>query len=226
MKILKSVILPVLIIMIFLFPARSSAARALTCRYAYADLGSAAYFCTEKSADSAVFIIPQTYCVEILAEEGEWYYVKYAEDSGIYRAAYGYCLKSELIPTNEPLENMYLNLPINVTFRTDEINSLLPPLQIVITAAYYGEYMLGKTKLSYVYCNDKFGYVAQTVTDYPLNELPKPATGDDIKEPENGNNSTLVTAVVITVAAVVAIAFLYFSSKRRNPEDSNTREQD
>ena len=210
--------------LVFLFAETPLTARAATPRYAYADMGSEVYFCTGKSAESAVFIIPQTYCVEILAEEGVWYYVKYGEDNGNYRAVYGYCLKTELVAVDEPLENLYLNLPINVTFHTDEIGSLLPPLQITVSAAYYGEYLLGKTKLAYVLCNDKFGYVPQTVTDYPLNELPKPVGGGDIKVPEENDNSTLITVIVITVAAAAAVVVLYFSSKRRSPEDSNTHE--
>ena len=225
MKVLKAVLISVLTALVFILSGSPVTAHAATPRYAYADLGSEVYFCTEKSAESAVFIIPQTYCVEILAEEGIWYYVKYAEDSGIYRAVYGYCLKTELVALNEPLENLYLNLPINVTFRTDEVNPILPPLQIIMTAAYYGEYMLGKTKLAYVFCNDKFGFVPQTVTDYPLNELPKPVSGGDITKPTDGDNSTLITVIVITVAAAAAIVVLYFSSKKPNPEDSNTHGQ-
>lgn len=223
MKAFKAVILPLLILIAVFLPSAEVAARAATPKYAYADAGSEAYFCAEKNAESALFIIPQTYCVEILAEEGLWYYVKYAADAGIYRAVYGYCLKSEVIPTDEPLENLYLNLPVNLIFRTDEVNSLLPPLQITVTSAYYGEYTLGKSKLAYVYCNEKFGYAPQTVTDYPLNELPAPVSGSDVTPPEAGDDSTLITVIVIAVIASGAIIVLYFSSKKKGSEDGNNQ---
>ena len=219
MKALKSALAAVIAIVICRSCGAPLSASAATARFAYADLGSEVYFCTEKNAESAIFIIPQTYCVEILAEEDIWYYVKYAEDNGNYRAKYGYCLKTELIEINEPLENTYLNLPIMITFRTDEINSLLPPITIEMKAAYYGEYRLGKTTLAYVYCNDKFGYVPQTVTDYPFNELPKPVIGENPDPPESNVNSTLITVIVITVVAAAAVVILFFSSKKR-PTDN------
>lgn len=182
--------------------------------YAYVDIGSTVYLCSEKSEESALFAIPQTYCVQLLGEDEGWYYVKYAEDSGAYRAVYGYCLKNDVIRINEPLENAYLNYTLPVTYKSDQISGFLPSLEIELTAAYYGEYTLGKTSLSYVYCGEKFGYITEQVTNYPLNDLPKPASGK-IDEPKNENSAMLVTALVITLAAAAAIAVLFFSGRKK-----------
>lgn len=215
MNVLKSALIAVLTTLIMIFTPTALPARADGARYACAPDGSSVYFCAEKSVDSALFIIPQTYCVEILADEGVWYYVKYARDDGLYRAKYGYCLKTELKTLNEPLENLYLNLPLKIKFRTDEINSMLPSLEIEMTAAYYGEYVSGKTTLSYVYCGEKFGYVAQTVESYPKNELPEPVVGSDVKQPDNDSKATWIAVGVITGVALIAIIALYFSSRKK-----------
>ncbi|MDE7330131.1 MAG: hypothetical protein K2N30_03405 [Clostridia bacterium] len=215
MKVLKSGICAVLTTLIFIFAGNALPASAAAKRYAYADDGSAVYFCAEKSTDSALFIIPETYCVEILAEEGIWYYVKYAQDDGLYRAKYGYCLKAEVTPLDEPPENVYLNYPVTVKFRTDEINSMLPALEIEMTAAYYGEYVSGKTTLSYVYCAEKFGYVPLTVDAYPKNELQKPTVGGDVKPAETDSSATWIAVAVISGVALIAIIALYFSSKKK-----------
>ncbi len=68
MKALKSALAAVIAIVICLSCGAPLSASAATARFAYADLGSEVYFCTEKNAESAIFIIPQTYCVEILAK--------------------------------------------------------------------------------------------------------------------------------------------------------------
>lgn len=215
MKVIKAAFSLVLTILISFSFAPSFKADAQTYGYAYADLGSTAYFCSEKSEGSALFAIPQTYCVQILGEEDGWYYVKYAEDSGAYRAVYGYCLKNDVVKINEPLENTYLNYTLKVTYKPDTNTGFLPPLEIELTAAYYGAYTLGQTSLSYVYCGEKFGYITEQVTNYPLNELPKPVSGN-IDNPENEDGAMLITALVITLCAAAAIAVLMFAGKKKS----------
>ncbi len=224
MKVFKAAFTLALTTLIFLsagavFPAGLSASAEPSTRYAYVDKGAKAYFCSEKNEDSALFSIPETYCVQIISEDGNWYYVKYAEDNGVYRAIYGYCLKSELVSTPVPLENEYLHTTIKITYKADSGSNLFPPLEIEMTAAYYGEYTLGKTSLSYVYCGDKFGYVPERVENYPLNDLPKPTISGDVEKPKN-DNALLITAIVITVAAATAIAILYFTSARKKPDQT------
>lgn len=185
--------------------------------YAYVDLGKEVYFFSEKKTDSALFIIPQTYCVEILGKDNGWYYVKYAEDNGVYRALYGYCKSDEVVPIDEPLENLYLHTTVTVVYHTDGAVGLLPALgDLEFTAAYYGAYSVGKTSCSYVLCGEYFGYIAGSIEDYPLNELPSKSTDGPVST--GGKGATLITAIVITVVAAAAILILYFTGKK-TPKD-------
>lgn len=214
MRVLKAAFCLAVTTLIILLPAvfRTAARAAGLPKYAYVELGNTAYFCDKSDKDKTLFEIPQTYCVEILGEEGDWYYVKYAEDNGIYRALYGYCLKSEVSTTDVPPENKYLNLTLKVIYRTDSVSELLNGLdEIEISAAYYGAYNVGGVNYSYVLANGKLGYVKQGVDSYPKNDIPQ--TAPAFANPE-GTDARLITAVVITLISAAAIVILYFAGKK------------
>lgn len=215
MKVIKTALCLALTILILFSSTPFFRADAQTYGYAYVDLDSTVYFCEEKNESSALFAIPQTYCVQILGEDDGWYYVRYAEDNGAYRAVYGYCQKSDVIKINEPLENVYLDYTLQVIYKPDSNTGLLPPLELELTAAYYGAYTLGQTSLSYVYCGEKFGYITKQVTDYPLNDLPNQTSGK-IDQPKDENGAMLVCALVITLCAAGAIAILMLSGKKKS----------
>jgi len=224
MKVIKALICFVITACVLLFPATGALTASAENEdisvktYACVDVGGSCWFFTEKNENSALFMIPQTYCVQILGEDGKWYEVQYAEDAGIYQALHGYCLKEELILLEKPLENLYLHMPVTVIYRTDSSTGLLPSLgDIEFTAAYYGAYSFGKTACSYVLCNGNFGYITGVIEDYPLNELPNRPT---IAPAENkGSNTTLITAIAITAVAAAAIVILYFTGKKA-PKDA------
>ena len=131
-------------------PLHGNFSVAATSRYARADAKDI-YFCERKDLGYALFIIPYTYCVEILSVDGDWYYVKYAEDGNLYRALYGYCKSQNLTIVDEPPANKYLNMPVTVTFKTDTPVGSLPVLNALnVTAAFYGTYYAGATAYSYV----------------------------------------------------------------------------
>ena len=197
-----------------LFRPVNFTARAATARYARADSRDV-YFCDRKDLNYALFAIPYTYCVEILSTDGDWYYVKYAEDTALYKARRGYCLKENLTPVNEPPENIYLNMPVTVTFRTDMPAGSLPVLdELNVTAAFYGTYYAGATAYSYVLYGDQFGYIYGANDDYPLNEIP-----EEPKEPAGGSkgssNAKLITVFALVGVASLALVVLYFASRKR-----------
>ena len=220
MKYIKVALVVALSTLICLSFALPSTAKGETVfRYAYADdyddnSSEIPYFCEKKNLDSAIFAIPKTYCVEILKDEGEWYYCRYARDEGSYKELRGYCLKAYLTPVEEPFENEYLNHTFNVDFYAQQSNSLIDPFKITLTVSFYGNGTLNASGMSYVYYEGKFGYVAGQITVYSKNDLPKPTVSTDVQQPENSLNTTLITAAVITVIAVVAVAVLYFAGKR------------
>lgn len=182
-------------------------------RYAYVDEGVIdAYFCTSKDLSSSVFAIPDTYCVEILKEDGDWYYCRYAKDEGAYVAVRGYCLKSKLKLIEEPLENEYLNLPIEVSFSADKASPSFP-FEIKLMLPFYGKGKMNASDLVCVYYDGEFQYVSDDLPRYDKNPLPQPVISTDVTDGDKGN-ATLITAIVITAVAVVAVVVLYIASKR------------
>ncbi len=213
-----------IILLITMFCVLSSsgtyyAADADTYRYARANVRSA-YFFTDKDISTSLFAVPYTYCIEILRDEGEWYYARYGEDSGIYRALYGYCRKSDFEALEEKPEVTYLYKAVTVTYTTGDDNGSLPVLnEINVEAAFYGTYYSGATAYSYVYCQGSFGYILGANDDYPLN---LPDDDDEEQPPEqNGDevNVGLISALIICSLAAAAIAMLYFTTRRKvNPD--------
>ena len=190
-------------------------ARGATARYARADARDI-YFCEQKNLTTARFTIPYTYCVEILSVDGEWYYVKYAEDSSIYKALYGYCLSKDLTPVDEPPENIYLNMPVTVTFRTDVPEGSLPVLnELNVTAAFYGTYYAGATAYSYVRYEGQFGYIYGANDDYPLNVIPDPDPPPVESTPTSGSDAKLIIVLVVAGVAVIALVILYITGRKK-----------
>ena len=183
-------------------------------RYAYAGERDKVYFYEEKKSSSALFAIPETYCVEILKDEGDWCYCRYARDEGAYKSIRGYCRKSELTFIEEPFENEYLNHTFDVDFYAEQGSSQIDPFKVTLTVAFYGNGTMNAAGMSYVRYGTEYGYVPDTVNNYPLNDVPQPTVSTDVKQQENSVNATLITAAVITVIAVVAVAVLYFAGKR------------
>lgn len=175
-----------------------------------------AYFFTEKSGNSALFAVPYTYCVEILGDDGDWYKVKYADDAGIYKAMYGYCLKKDFNLLSYKPEVIWLYKEITVKFVADDGSSSLPVLgELEVSAAFYGAYYAGATAYSYVCCEGSFGYITGANDDYPLNpSLTQPDDNGRANEINDGANVTVIAVIIVALAAA-AIIILAITSKRR-----------
>lgn len=217
MKLFRVALITALAILICVLPFSPLTADGETLRYAYASASDKeedkTYFCNEKNPSKALFAIPATYCVEILKDDGEWYYCRYARDEGAYKALRGYCLKANLTPIETPLENEYLNYTFPVDFCAEQSNFQIDPFKVTLTVAFYGNGTMNATGMSYVSYNGDFGYVPDSKDDYPRNDIPQSALSTDVTG-QNSANASLITAVVITVIAAVAVAVLYFAGKR------------
>ena len=217
MKAVKTIICCLMAALIFVIvPNTVKAYAAVIPRYARADARDI-YFCERKDLNYALFTIPYTYCVEILSTDGEWYYVKYAEDNSPYRALYGYCLNANLTPVDEPPENVYLNMPVTVTFKTDAPTGSLPVLnELNVTAAFYGTYYAGATAYSYVYYDGTFGYIYGAHGNYPLNEIPKDEPPAVDEPPAGGGaDNKLIIGIALAGVAAAALVILYFSGRKK-----------
>lgn len=204
MKRFAMLILSIWAMLIAIAPQPAFAASSPT--YARAAVKTA-YFFNEKNTSSSLFAVPYTYCIEILRDDGDWYYAKYANDAGIYKALYGYCRKQDFTPENGVPEVTYLYKTVTVNYKVDGGNVSLPVLsEISLEAAYYGTFYSGATVYSYVYCQGSFGYIEGANDDYPLNA---PATTDGNGGEQNSGQGGKSTEVSVGLIAFIVIAVLF-----------------
>ncbi len=218
---MKKLLLAVIICTLALFFAPGSPAAYASDSYSYAQaVTTTAYFFKEKDLSSSLFAVPYTWYVRVIRGDGQWYYVQYAEDEGLYRAMYGYVLKDDFVLLEDPPAVTYLFKSITITYSAGDENSSLPALgEIEVEAAFYGTYYSGATAYSYVLCEGSFGYIAGANDDYPLNDLPSgEETEDPSNEGERGGSGGLVTAVIIVALVAGAIVLVYLSSRKKKSE--------
>ena len=209
-------------------PALSTAqpAYGATATYARANVRTA-YFFTEKDTSTSIFAVPYTYCIEVLRDDGAWYYARYASDTGIYKAVYGYCRKEDFSAEvgTPAVTYLYKTVPIGYTASGGTGSSgggtSLPTLgEITLEGAYYGVYYAGATVYSYVYCQGSFGYIEGANDDYPLNT---PADGGSTDQPEDKVKSPKVNGGLIAFFAifamlVVVILVIFFTTRQPRAE--------
>ncbi len=213
---MKRLTVAIFCVILILAAAPFNSAYAAPSKYARAK-NYEAYFCNEKSETTSIFAVPYTYCVEVLREEGEWYYARYANDAGIYKAVYGYCKKEHFDVEYGTPQSTFLYKTVTVSFSAGGNPSSLPVLgEIALEAAYYGTYEAGGVYYSYVYCQGKFGYIEGKYDDYEKN-LPT-HTPDDSGESSEGGGSGLnfatIAFIVIASLSVVVILIIYFTTKK------------
>lgn len=189
----------------------------------------AVYFYSSQSQSSALFTIPYTYCVQVLSEAGEWYYVKYADDYGIYRALYGYCLKDTLTAVDGVPSPVYLYKEVQVTYTADASDSSLPVLsELTVTAAFYGTYYSGPTAYSYVLCNGSYGYIEGANDDYELvdyitdsnndnsnDDSPTDGTADSDESSDENDSNKIIAGVLLALLAVATVMILLITGNRK-----------
>ncbi|MGN1104281.1 MAG: hypothetical protein ACI4QI_05330 [Candidatus Coproplasma sp.] len=178
------------------------------------------YFFSEKDISSALFAVPYTYTVQIIRDDGEWLYVSYAADEGVYKKIYGYCKSDqfEIVPSQP--KYLYLNKLVTVTYTAGSgQGSFNPPSDMQVDAAYYGAYRHGANFYSYVLCRGSFCYIEGDNADYPLNEYEEQTNDagsqEDKKDTDGSSTTGLIIFIVILAVALVAVGGLAFTSKRR-----------
>jgi hypothetical protein len=209
--------------------------------YTYAMANSrASYFFSGRDLSSSLFCVPYTYCVQLLRDDGEWYYVKYAEDNGVYRSLYGYCRAADFTLLDAKPETTFLSKIIVVTYKADDTSLNLPVLnELSVEAAFYGTYYSGATAYSYVLCQGSFGYITGANDDYELNTTiinssqnngsngssdgsSQDTSNSSSETPTDSSNNAsssglstpILTALVITALAVLVLLTLYFTTRK------------
>ncbi|MDE6557998.1 MAG: hypothetical protein K2K39_02715 [Clostridia bacterium] len=216
MKRFTVVLILILLSAVCAFPEAVYAAPETYARAAVRD----AYFFTEKNTATSVFAVPYTYCVEVLRDDGEWLYVRYAADTGIYKALYGYCRKDDFTMESGTPSVTYLYKTVTLSYKVSGNGSSLPTLgEIAVEAAYYGTYYSGATVYSYVYCQGSFGYIEGANDDYALNVFEKvPPTEGGKESGENARKIAwsvgAVAIIVIGAILITVVLILFFVSKK------------
>ena len=202
------------------YAAPTYAAQTEYARASYArSQNKSAYFFTEKDSKTALFAVPYTYCVEVLRDDGDWYYVRYGADSGIYKALYGFCKKTDFKLEDTTPQVTFLYKTVTVKYSAENKVPSLPVLsEIALEAAYYGTYDAGATVYSYVYCQGSFGYIEGANDDYPLN-TPDTDPSDDKKddgggEKKQGLSFATIAFIVIAVLFAVVVLVIYFVTRK------------
>lgn len=202
------------VIILFAYAARPALAAPAEPSYARA-VNKAAYIYESKDKNP-LFAVPYTYCVQVLRSEGDWYFVRYAEDAGIYKAVEGYCKKENLSIESQTPAITYLHKPVTLNLPAGERLPFLPAdTEITLDAAYYGAVEWAGEEYSYVLCHGTFIYVNEDFGDYELNEPTR--TPDDEAENSGGGsglNFASVAFIVIASISVIVILIIYFTAKK------------
>lgn len=175
-----------------------------------------AYFYKEKDS-SALFAVPYTYCIEILRDEGDWYFARYADDAGVYEAVEGYCKKEHFEPEYETPKTTYLYRQVTIKLSAGDPPPFLPAVEeLALDAAYYGAVDWAGEAYAYVLCHGTFIYVKDNFGDYELN-TPTRTPDDDgggLEGGGSGINFATVAFIVIASLSVVVILIIYFTTKK------------
>lgn len=170
----------------------------------------------KKKDENPLFAIPYTYCVQILRDEGDWYFVRYADDAGVYEAIDGYCERDNFDLEYGTPEVTYLYRPVTLNLPAGEDLPFVPAAtQLSLDAAYYGNVNWGNKLYAYVLCHGSFFYVKDDFGEYEKN-LPA-HTPDDNGGTESGGsglNFATIAFIVITSLSVVVILVIYFTTKK------------
>lgn len=181
-----------------------------------------AYFFKSTNLTSSVFAVPYTYCVQVISEEGDWYYAAYASDYGAYKQQTGYVRKSDFTLLDGVPRVTYLYKTVPITFTIDTGEATLPTLNMTVEAAYYGTYYSGATVYSYVCYQNSFGYIKGAYDDYPLNlddetQDNVPTSGDGVTQTNGGQAKLsvgLIVLIVLVALFAVVMVILYFATRR------------
>lgn len=170
----------------------------------------------EKKDESPLFAIPYTYCVQVLRQEGEWYFVRYADDAGVYEAVEGYCETKNFDPEYSTPKITYLYRPVSLNLPAGENLPFVPAAtQLKLDAAYYGAVDWAGKLYAYVLCHGSFFYVKDEFGEYELNlPTPTPEKASDSGGSGAGLNFATIAFIVIASLSVVVILIIYFTTKK------------
>ena len=213
---MKRLTVAIFCVILILTASPFNSAYAAAPKYARANNEEAYFYKKIDDNYYSLFAVPYTYCVEVLRDEGAWYYARYADNVGIYKSVEGYCKKEHFDLEYDAPQTTYLYKTVTVNFSAGANPSDLPVLsEIAVEAAYYGSYYMGGEYYSYVLCQGSFGYIEGKIDDYALNiTTHTPDGGDGSESGGSGLNFATIAFIVIASLSVVVILIIYFTTKK------------
>lgn len=157
--------LAALLVMISPFPSKAKNTNAETSVYACI-VNSDTYLYATQSEEDGIFILPQSYYVKVLSKGNSFCYVQYLENVADFKSVFGYCKTDELLFVDYTPLRPFLYLTFDVKYNIDSSSDMFSTENILTSfsykCVYYGDYIVGSARYSYVLVNGAYGYIPQT----------------------------------------------------------------
>ena len=191
------------------------------------------YLYEEADENSGLFILPETYFVKILSENGDYYAAEYLCDTPNRTPVRGYCRKTDVECVDYIPETPFLVYETQITFRSSSDD--LPEGFIrdyTVDAAFYGTFSYGSSVCCYVEMEGRFGYVPASACSpiaYPPNtEHTDTASDGQPSDPSSAAQPDPVNIVLICALAVAALGAVWFlfrpAKKQAHPLDEDAED--
>jgi hypothetical protein len=183
-----------------------------------------AYFYSSKDVRRGLFVLPQTYYVRILKEEGEFCKIEYQTDDEYTRKLIGYAKTDTLTPVPYVPEQPFFYKVFDTTYTLDgSVGGEGFLDEIRLTCAYYGDYVVGTATYCYVLRGGDFGYVPKPETlTVPRNteyeewlavNTPTPPVSESTDKKENASPAQIAVIVGLCLLVPILSALLLRSGK-------------
>jgi hypothetical protein len=201
-------------------------------------LNQTTYLYNSADTSSPCFLIPETYYVKLIRDDGEYYFVNYQEDlAPYYKAIAGYCKKSDLYMCDYTPSIPYLNYNIDVYdgargYKSSSLSKVDYLFNNGNPIIYYGKIKINNVLFYYVLAHGEFRcYINSNECvplSYPLNTDPLPISNEDevITTPETvtpvesktdvSDKLKIALILILVIPALIATAFLFKPQKKRS----------
>jgi hypothetical protein len=193
-------------------------------------LSERVYFYSSPSDERGLFCLPYTYYVKILANQGDYCYVRYLTDTPPYQAVYGYCKTNDLTFVDYIPARPYLYYTITATYL---LSDLADPLiadgvlsSVTLTYVYYGDLYVGSATYCYVSSEGKTGYLPKTMpVIYELNDdftaiTSSAESSDSVASSDAATFSASGVILLLVILPFLVVILFLFLPKRRPPSDT------
>ena len=200
-------------------------------------LNSSAYVYDTSALTNKIFCVPYGYYVKVENVGSESVRVTYGNDDSDYPVIMGYMYLDDLTTVTTPPTKPFSVIKVStassdILFNDSSLKKAYFNVPADTLMYYYGDFTVDNKKLSYVYCNNKLGYIdTACLNPFTIPEspdeiiLPTPEVNENESEvtPESNNqtvnvgeNLQIIIIVGISVISVSVVYFLFKPSKQNS----------